>query len=589
MTLIAGILSRNPEHSIPLSMKGEMRGLISRNPADDVSVRDDSHSYFATVDLGTWKNFQNGSNSSDLVTLTAGEFLLHQNGGDALGQRRDEALLISEGAKTGRLDAVLRKARGVFCAVHYDPVSRVVTLITDKLGVRPLYYWIDNTYVVFANALRILEGLSAVPKTMDLRAVTEMVGFGYPLANRTPYAGIYALRAAEIVEIGEMAIDCRRYWNWSDVSPSTAPREQLLENLHAAFGGAVEIRNRDDHAAIAYLSGGLDSRCVVAALRNAKVCVHTFNFARDRTQDAVFGNEFASQTGTIHEHIPKKAGDLVPDYSAKMSDAWQSSAHRGICPVERPSLVWSGEGGSVALGHVHMNEAIVELMREGRVDEAIETYLQREHITLPQRLLMPDTARLSVGILQDGIRKELDELSSPDPARNFYLFLMFNDQRRKLFAHFENIDLHRLEFQLPFFDSEFLESILAIPVDLCLRHKLYVKWLQYFDSAVTCVPWQAYPEHEPCPIPAPEGLSYQWDSAFQIAERTAKKRVLRSKSQELLAAVDFPDKLLNKRNLRISSWIHATGLRDYEYMIEGAMTYYTYWKRCLGKYVTTGG
>jgi len=70
--------------------------------------------------------------------------------------------------------------------------------MADKLGIRPLYFWADDDVIVFASALRILEELPLVPKQMDLRAVTELVGLGAPLADRTPYSGISLLRAARL-------------------------------------------------------------------------------------------------------------------------------------------------------------------------------------------------------------------------------------------------------------------------------------------------------------------------------------------------------------------------------------------------------
>src|SRR5436189_143421 len=92
----------------------------------------------------------------------------------------------------------LAGARGAFCAVHYHPDAGRLTLVTDKLGVRPLYYWIGDDHVIFATALRVLEGLAEVPKQMDLRAVTEAACFRFPLGDRTPYQDVYALHAAEI-------------------------------------------------------------------------------------------------------------------------------------------------------------------------------------------------------------------------------------------------------------------------------------------------------------------------------------------------------------------------------------------------------
>jgi hypothetical protein len=137
---------------------------------------------------------------------------------------------------------------------------------------------------------------------------------------------------------------------------------------------------------------------------------------------------------------------------------------------------------------------------------------------------------------------------------------------------------------LPFFDSAFLAAIVALPIDLCLRHKFYVKWLKHFHPSVTSVPWQAYPNHEPCPLPVPEGLAYQWADEYQRAERATQKQRLMKQASALLRANDFPDEILSKRNLRLVKWIHSTGWRNYEYIIEAAQIYHTYWKKCGGEY-----
>jgi asparagine synthetase B (glutamine-hydrolysing) len=131
---------------------------------------------------------------------------------------------------------------------------------------------------------------------------------------------------------------------------------------------AVALRNRSDKTTVAYLSGGLDSRVAVAALLELETRIHTFNFALPGTQDYVLGNEFAREAHTIHEALPKEQGDLTPDYSALMARAWESSKHRAASPAERPSLIWSGEGGSVAFGHVHLCREIVEQMRRSERD-----------------------------------------------------------------------------------------------------------------------------------------------------------------------------------------------------------------------------
>ena len=583
MTLLAGIFSRHEDQPIPDSVCEELRRALSRHPADEARTFRDSRCFFVKTDIGAFAEDAFHVDEARAVSMLAGEALLDNDGDSAVHGRAKELELLHESWKLEDWK-LLAHARGVFCAAHYEPLTGKLFLIPDKLCIRPLYYWANEKFVIFASALRVLESLDVIPKEMDARGVTEMAGLGYPLGGRTPYAGISLLKAAEILEFEQKGITRHLYWRWDEIEPSRRTEDELLQEARQTFMRAVALRNRSDKTTVAYLSGGLDSRCAVAALLELEARVHTFNFALPGTQDYVLGNEFAREASTIHEALPKEQGDLTPDYSALMARAWESSTHRAAQPASRPSLIWSGEGGSVALGHVHLCREIVEQMRAGRADEAIETFLRCEEASVTRRLLQTEARDDLSRALHTGIREELDEFQTADPARGFYLFLMLNDQRRKLAAHFENIDLHRMEFQLPFFDSEFFALVMSLPLELCLGHKFYVRWLRLFPPVVTRVAWQAYPGHEPCPIPVPHGAAYQWDDSYQAAQSSALKRELLEQAALMLSAREFPREILKRGYLRFATLIYRAGWRDYSYVIHSAWKYFTYWKLCGGKY-----
>jgi asparagine synthase (glutamine-hydrolysing) len=586
MTLIAGIFSRN-DRPLTDSACASLRQTISRNPTDEVEIFRDHRSCFAKVDIGAFGEPGSFRDANGALSLLAGEPLLGNPDTSTGSNRLQDLTAIHEQALKHNWN-VLRETDGTFCLVHYQPQTGTLSLATDKLGIRPLYFWLDDDLVVFASALRVLEELAFVPKNMDLRAVTEVVALGAPLADRTPYTGISLLKSAEIVQIRNKETSRTCYWRWDEIKGASDAEPARLATVYSRFQAAVRRRNRNDQATSAYLSGGLDSRCIVAALCDSGVRVRTVNFARPGTQDYYFGNNFAEKIESIHQSIPKERGDSVPDYSALMARVLGESNHDQL-PVERPRVVWSGEGGSMLLGHIHLSESLIELMRAGKIDQAIEEYLLREQIDVPIKLFRPQVIESVRNVIRQGIHEELGQLHAEDAARNFYLFLVHNDQRRKLMIHFENIDLHRLEFQLPFFDAAFLESVIATPLNWCLRHEFYIKWLSLFPPAVTSVPWQAYPGHEPCPLPAPTNLAYQWDQSFRAEEDEAQNQRLIEQAAELLRSIDFPDQILNKRKLRLATWIHSRGWRDYRYAIEAARTYHAYAKKCGGEFTALRG
>ncbi len=604
MTLVAGIVSRRNQ-PLPEPACASLAQSITRRATDEVKVFRDHSSFFVKVDIGAFAGAGFYLDSTGAFSLLTGEPLLAA-GDDAsaashASRLQDLAALHDQFLKNS-LDG-LRQADGTFCLVHYQPASGTLALVTDKLGVRPLYFWLDDEFIVFASALRILEDCPLVPKKMDLRAVTEMVGLGVALADRTPYAGVFLLKPAEILQLQNGKTSRHCYFRWDEIEAAPESGELRRATVYDCFQAAVKRRLGSDKSTAAYLSGGLDSRCIVAALSDAGVGVHTVNFARPGSQDDYFGNRFAAKIGSIHQSMPRAEGDTVPDYSQLMAQVLASNKlgpaldrNHGRQTPERPQVVWSGEGGSVLLGHVHLGERIVELMRAGDIesvegvesvaglDRAIDEYLEREQVHVPAKLFRQHLLENAREVIKQGMKAELSQWHAPDAGRNFYFFLALNEQRRKLMSHFENIDLHGLEFQLPFFDARFLATVVATPLDVCLRHKFYVKWLSQFPPAVTAVGWQAYPGHEPCPLPVPAELGYQWDEGYQAKENAARKHRVIKQASELLRAADFPDQIISRRNLRLAAWIHARGWRDYHYAIEAAQIYYAYSKKCGGEF-----
>src|SRR5690606_23739650 len=117
--------------------------------------------------------------------------------------------------------SALRAARGAFCLAQFDPVSRRLDLITDKLGLRSLYYYLADDYVVFASALRILEACHVVEKRMDVRGVAEIAAMRIALADRTPYASIKLLKAGQIISFSESGHATEIYWRWDTIRPAS--------------------------------------------------------------------------------------------------------------------------------------------------------------------------------------------------------------------------------------------------------------------------------------------------------------------------------------------------------------------------------
>lgn len=579
MTILAGVICRHPSVRIPDSVSDSLRKNISRDPSDHPIEFRDAQAYFLKVDIGAFDRPAHRVASTGSMAVMAGEPLLTCDG--PTGPGRDVDLEFLQTQWDERDLRSLRSASGTYCAAYFDPRTGTGYLVADRLGLRTLYYCVVGDFVYFATALRILEALPEVPKVLDVLALAEINGFGYPFGGGTAYADIKMLLPCEVLTIQQGDVKSSRYFEWDAIAPVLATGDEAMAEIYRLFQSAVRRRLRGDKTTFAYLSGGLDSRCVVAALRAEDARVYTFNFSLANTQDQAFALEYANKSGTIHQELPTEPG---PNWSAVMADTWRASPRRHEQMPEHPGVVWTGEGGSVGLGYVYVSPEIVNLLRAGDIDGAIGVYLRQQNKIILTRILAPELAAQLSSHLHARLRQELEAIHSADPVRAFYIFLNLNGPRRHLVNHFNTIDQHRLEFQVPFYDSELLEYLTSIAVDPCLYHQLYVKWLALFDPAVSQVPWQAYPGHVPSTAPIPDDLPDQWNASASRVHQTALDNDLLERSRAMLADENFPKNLLRKTVLRLMRWAWQLRLGDYSYALRAALSYFNYWKISGGKH-----
>jgi hypothetical protein len=577
VTILAGVVSRIAGAPISDATRHSLRQLISRHDVDEIEEFGDASSFLAKVDIGAFGAPAAHRDNAGNASLLAGEPLLNDCGDEVASRLTDLQRLHAEWLQSNWNG--LTKCRGTFCAIHYNPREHVLSLIADKIGLRPIYYWVGPRFVIFATALRILEGLAEVPQEMDLRGATEIACFGYPLGERTGYAGISTIRAGQVVQIYEKTVVKTDYWRWDRLSPVRDNISQVSRETYHRFMSAVARRIGRERSAVAFLSGGLDSRSIVAALHTLGVELHTLNFAPEGTQDRVLAAGFARILGTRHHEL-MPGGDREQVYMGgaynqpRVSRWFESEA--GVTRTPRRRLVWSGDGGSVGLGHVYLNAKMIELAQAGKMDSAIAAFRRHNGWGIAPGILQSTIAGAISRIPGEGIREELARLECADRGRVLHLFLMLNDQRRHLAKFFENIDIDRLEFHLPFYDSHFLEPILASPVGDFLGHRFYMEWLKNFPPSVVSVPWQAYPNHVPCPLPIPKGLRYQWTDYDTPRLLRQLRRGLLQEIDTSLATRYFPAKIINRGKLRLVTWLTRMGIRDYGYLLKVAAVYCRY-------------
>lgn len=571
MTIWAGILARSQE-AIPRALLEELGHCLSRHPEERPFLYQDDRVAMAKADVGAWPGKGLLADSDGSLTLLAGRPLLR----DGQGARDDDLQILHEALLEDR-DAAFQDTLGSYAIAHYDVARTTLTVVSDRLGIRPVYYYVGPHFAVFATAFRVLRQLSIVPARLHPLAVTEQASLGYPLGSHTPYLDVHRIGPSEVVRVSAAERRVSRYWRLDRVAVADDPESVRVEAVNDAFSRAVRLRLGSNRTAVSLLSGGLDSRCIVAALNASGAAVHTMNFGSAGSQDLVLARLFAEHVGAMHRERPIPLGIGSPDFRAIVGESLSEYSDTGPEAIPRPGVVWSGDGGSVGLGHVHVSERIVSAMRGGQMAEAIEFYVHDLKAYVPLRLFRRRFRPDMGDVLHSGIREELASLDTGDPAKAFFVFLLHNDQRRHLDRYYEDIDLLRYEMELPFFDADLLVEIMRTPIDPMLGHRFYLKSLVKSCPGAGDMPWQAYPESVPCPLPAPDELRYQWSEAsYRRGHRIQWSRRV-GRGVRMVTDPRFPGRVLNRWFLGLATAVHATNLRDLGYIVDTAHLHYTHW------------
>ena len=464
--------------------------------------------------------------------------------------------------------------RGVFSIISYNPALCLLRISSDLLGIRPIYYIDLDGVFYFASAMHLIESIPHLRRTIDQQGVAEWLAFGYSLGNRTPYQEIKLLSQSSGLSVDHAGVRIEEYFSWDDMSICDDSPQAVISDLFTVFEDGINIRLDERKNATAYLSGGMDSRAIVASLVDKDCHVRALNFSPQGSQDQAFAIKFSKVLGnkcnlTLHSRGENPNWSFLAAEQITRTDSLADNAE--ICDFdssqEPQSLIWSGDGGSVCLGHVYLNDEIVEVASSGDFSRAADLFLRKNKLDVPKRIFS-DNVRLKMQqLLKEGVVSEMMNYGGHDSGRSPYYFLLFNDQRRHLHKHFETIHLHQLEFILPFFDSAFIKEIVKTPPSWGIAHRMYSEWYNCFDPIIRSTPWQTYPGHASCPVVEADTYDYQWDVGVKPLERLTF--LARWEACTEIFNIIFLRKLpgqVSISSLLIISTAHIIGVRDFSYL-----------------------
>jgi asparagine synthase (glutamine-hydrolysing) len=158
------------------------------------------------------------------------------------------------------------KFRGMFAFGLWDERHKRLVLARDHFGIKPLYYYQDNSFVSFASEIKSLLEDPEVPCEVDSQALSNFITLHYVPAPRTMFARICKLLPGHILVVERGTIREHRYWELRKREPFVLNEQEAVELVYQELRSSVKERLQSDVPVGALVSGGLDSSGVLALM-----------------------------------------------------------------------------------------------------------------------------------------------------------------------------------------------------------------------------------------------------------------------------------------------------------------------------------
>ena len=276
--------------------------------------------------------------------------------------------------------------RGMFAFAIWDTRKNQLFLARDPVGIKPLYYYLDQERLIFASELKGILAHPTVKREVDPLALCDYLMFNYVPAPRTMLKGIYKLppaHSALVTADGEMTVS--RYWqfHFEELYQKNVKSEtEYAEELRAHLSEAVTMQMVSDVPLGAFLSGGIDSNSVAALMSLANqgpVKTFTVRFEGAPDNESDLARLTAQRYHTDHHEITVR-----PDFLQVLPDL----VHQFDEPLGNSSLI-----PTYYVAHAAREHVTVALSGDGG-DESYAGYTRYQyHLGLHRLDLLPQAVR----------------------------------------------------------------------------------------------------------------------------------------------------------------------------------------------------
>ena len=273
--------------------------------------------------------------------------------GHRFATRSDTEVIVHLYEEHGR-DCV-HSLRGMFAFALWDAARRELLIARDRLGKKPLFYSIGSGTLWFASEAKAILEDPEIERDVDIDAIDSFLHFQYVPHPLSAFARLRKLPPAHTLVWKDGAARIERYWKLSYRRGDVASEAEAQELIREQLLEATRLRLRSDVPVGAFLSGGVDSSAVVAAMamQGGRVKTFAIGFDEARYDETRWAAEVARLFDTDHHELrvePRSVLDMLPrlvwHYGEPFADSSAlPSFHLAELTRRHVTVALNGDGG----------------------------------------------------------------------------------------------------------------------------------------------------------------------------------------------------------------------------------------------------
>jgi len=390
----------------------------------------------------------------------------------------------------------VKKINGTFVIIILDIKKEKITIFNDRYGLRPHYYSKIKNKLLFAPEVKAILCNKEIKKELDYEAIIDFFAIGRMVENKTFHKEIKLLPPASILTFSENKLTLSQYWDVEYNPNYNVTEKEFINQLNEKFKKAVKITMGDHFQYGISLSGGLDSRLIVAAInKNKRKNITSFSFGIKNCDEIKIAKKIAQKAGTKFKSIEIKPETILAnaEKTVCLVDGMNYMGMSYIMPVHNIikntiQIVLDGFFLDVTLGGSYLNKKIMNF--NNNID-FLNYYYKKQRLFSDEELnnlFVKKFGQKEKSYLLQSLKKRLKKINVKHPGNKSDYFIIKEHGRRGTAVGYAPLRAV-LENSVPTYDNELIDLILTIPPELRMNHYIYRKFLKKISPTLAKIPY----------------------------------------------------------------------------------------------------